>query len=626
MTYQNPTSLWEPEDEVTNLEENIVQMGTLSEETVVSSLCDLIKNNAVFRDRMFFRDSLPLNSFQKVTIQLLCDHKFNFLQAIRGSAKSYIIARALLGIMLAHKTKVVLTGPTFRQALHVFNYISVLIQENSGPNHPFNLMSEVIGNITIGTMEARIKFKNGSILKVLPMSDGTRIRGERANILVFDEAFMLEKTMYSSHILPFLQQPKVKGGQEPKLILATSAENQECYVYTLLQKWLKKIDKENDIVAKNPNYKRKYVVIDWNIDDIRACGMQMEDDVIEEILNGASDQERERVLYNKWISMAGQFFPANMIEKMRNKDVFIEHEAAAGFTYGLSVDVATQKDGDAFVIHVWKFLGDRKAAIVNTYWQWGQSADEMAAKIHKVNDTFHPRWIMMDSGGGGLYVANSLSKRKIIDRNGKETIIENPILMHDEENGQMKGTRKLILNKPNDPLVRAAFSGLRSRSGEEIKTYDVFVHLLYDGLKNQINSIDPCIYIPDFPGDEGDEDRSDLKIYDQIQESVYQMRFLTVKMIENTDGTKVIARSKTAKVPLYTWKTSNKDGASAFAYGYILYLLHYMSDRGGEEKYSGPRVQPNFTMYDEAHFLRGYVEDPSQTYNPFAAANQEVKP
>jgi hypothetical protein len=428
---------------------------------------------------------------------------------------------------------------------------------------------------------------------------------------------MLEEMMYRSHIVPFLQKPRQPGAPEAKLILATSAENQECFTYRLLQKWLKKIDLETKKATADPGYQRKYCVLDWNYDDVRASGIQMEDDIIAEILDGASEAEKQRVLYNKWISMAGQYFPANLIEKMKRTDVFIEHERMQGCDYGLSIDVATQKDGDAFVIHVWKFLGNRKAAIVNTYWDWGQSADEMALKIHEIDAKFDPRWIIMDWGGGGLFVQNSLSKTKLIDHAGKETVIKSPILLHDETNQMMKGRRKLILNKPSDPLVRTAFSGERSRGGEEIRTQDMFVHLLYEGLRNTLLAADPCIYVPAMASEEGDEyDRSDVKIYDQIQESVYQLRTLTVKMTESPDGQKEVARSKVAKVPLYTWKSSKKDGASAFCYGYILYLLHYYVDaRGQKDEYSGPIVVVN--RYDQGH-LETLYEDSSQVYNPFA--------
>lgn len=606
----NPYGFWEIRD----TPETIRQFGT--EETGISGLCDLIKTNPIIADSFFFKNSIKIAAFQRVTIRAIWAHKFIYLQAIRGSAKSYIIARALLGLALTHKLRIVLTGPTFRQALHIFNYIETLIQENSGAGLTIDLSKEVVGNIVKGSMEARLKLRNGSVIKVLPMADGSKLRGERADILVNDEGFKLEETMYRSHIVPFLQKPQVPGAPEAKLIIATSAENQECFAYRLLLKWLKKVEQETPAALADKNYQRKYCILDWNYDDLMASGMHMEDDIIAEILNGASDAERERVLYNKWISMAGQFFPANMIEKMRNPEVFIEHERQTGYSYGLSVDVATQKDGDAFVIHVWKFLGSRKAAIVNTYWEWGLSADEMAKRILEIDSKFDPRWIIMDWGGGGLYVANSLSKRKLIDRDGKEYKNDDPILIHDEENVNILGRRKLILNKPNDPLVRAAFAGERARGGEEIRTQDMFVHLLYESMRNILLSHEPMIFIPGMASEEGDEyDRSEVKIYDQIQESIYQLRFLTVKMIENPDGTKEVARSKTAKVPLYTWKTSRKDGASAFSYGFILYLLNYLDERGAKAQYTGPRVRVN--TYGQTG-LEGLYDDPSQYYNPFA--------
>jgi hypothetical protein len=527
-------------------------------------------------DGLFLPNSPKLFSFQNASMEALDDHAFIWMQAIRGAAKSYTAARFVLVKGLTNKIKVVFTAPTFRQAKHLFEYVAALIAENDDPNLPMDLGKEV-DSIVRSSERAVIRMKNGTEFIALPMGDGERIRGERADILVIDEFFNMQKSMYQSHILPFLQGHKAADAVR-KLILLTSAEYQDSFAYTVLTKrFLAKIVEEDKLIAANPSYKRKYMVLDINIDDVLASGYNYDMDVLEQQLAGATDEERQQALYNRWIGISGQFFPGDLYDRMISHEVQIEHEGDKDYNYCLSVDVAFEQGGDFMVIDVWKMLPERRRmALVNSYWKKGLSSDELASKIHRFNARFNPTWIVMDKGGGGLSVRDSLMKTKLIHRDNSEETVAVPILEHNELR-TVNGQRKLIFNRPKDPKVGSCFADDRSRGGEHINAEDILVHLLHGGLRQTLQQDDIPILIPATYTDNGGDDElnSNAMIYDRIKESVLQLRHLAVKVIELSDGTKEVVKTKVNKVPAYVWKNAVKDGASAFIYGYICYKLFY---------------------------------------------------
>jgi hypothetical protein len=506
---------------------------------------------------------------------------------------------------LSNKVKVVFTAPTYRQAMHPFNYVAQFLEENSNPNLPFDMGREV-ESIVRGTIYSKIILKNGTQFVALPMGNGEKIRGERADILSIDEFFAMEKNLYQNHVLPFLQGHKEEG-QVTKLILSTSAESQHSFAYTVLtNRFMKKIVQEDAAVAADPNYKRNYCVLDIKVEDVLASGYRLSMEVLEQQLEGMSAEERAQALENKWIGNSGQFLPGNILDRMSSKDIEIEHTAAPGSTYALSVDVATTINGDSFVIHVWKMLPERKRmGLVNSFWSKGLTADEMALKLHKMNKRFRPEWIVMDKGGGGLFVAQSLAKTVLQEADGMRHEVALPILEHNDTH-YVVGEHKLILTRPKDELVRSAFVDDRTFGGDHIHSEDVLVHLMYNGLKQTLQHEDIPIVIPSGYKDNGvDEDDSNAVIFDRIRESVLQLRHLTLKMQENPDGTKEVVRSRVSKVPSYIWKTSVKDGASAFIYGYIAYRLFYQGYEPTE--IASPRAHPTVPS-EMSVFYPGMVE------------------
>ena len=557
------------------------------EQFTVPGLLKAIKSDIVLSDRFFFPLSPRLFGFQNYAMMALEHYYFTVFQAIRGASKTYTTARYVAAEGARNPIKVIHVAPTYRQAQLGFDYVYQTFQENVKRGLPIDLGAEIV-SYQRGSKSSTLELSNGTIYKALPMGvSGEKIRGERANILWYDEAYQLERSMFTDHLLPFLQGHVAEGVVGPKLIFTTSAEYQDSYCYHVLQNTiLPKILVEESL----PYEQRKHWVLDVNVDDVRASGYRFDEDVSELQLEGASQEERDRILYNKWVGVSGQFLPGDIFDRIKSPDVSIERQREDGYVYGLVVDVATQQKGDFFVIHTFKFMRDRaKMAFVNSFWATGLTADEMAWKIHEYNMLFEPEYVLMDKGGGGLFVRDSLSKKKLVLSDGSEKSIEIPILEHNETR-MLSGARKLILNRPSDDMVRSAFADDRSRGGEYINQEDILVHLINDGMRQALmNQEVPFLMPAQYDPEAGVGDDSDIAIWERMKESVLQLRLLTVKILEHPDGTKEIVKTKASKVPQYVWKHAVKDGGVAFTYAYMLYRIHFRSFRADLNAMAVPR-------------------------------------
>ena len=130
--------------------------------------------------------NVELLPFQNVVLNTLWNTPFPIFMASRGASKSflgaiYIILRALF----LQGRRIIIVGPSFRQSKNVMNYIentwnnSPILQDLvysddfvSGPRHDSDRWTMRIGK---------------SLITALPIGDGEKIRGERANDVWIDE-------------------------------------------------------------------------------------------------------------------------------------------------------------------------------------------------------------------------------------------------------------------------------------------------------------------------------------------------------------------------------------------------------------------------------------------------------
>lgn len=143
-------------------------------------------------------DLLP---FQIVILKELWTRTFPMLVASRGAGKSFILALyAVLRALLTPGSKIVIVGAAFRQSKLLFEYMEAFWR-----NAP--LLRNIVGS---GKHQGpkrdvdRCTFYIGeSIVMSIPLGDGTKIRGLRANYIIADEFASIPTEVYETVVQGF---------------------------------------------------------------------------------------------------------------------------------------------------------------------------------------------------------------------------------------------------------------------------------------------------------------------------------------------------------------------------------------------------------------------------------------
>jgi|GEM_PF-622509 len=127
--------------------------------------------------------NLELAPFQHVVLQEMWHKKFPMLIGSRGMSKSFTMAvYCILRCLLMPRRKIIVVGAAFRQSKVIFEYMETiwknapilrdLCDKDSGPSRD------------IDRCVMRI---NGGTITCLPLGNGEKIRGQRANDIIADE-------------------------------------------------------------------------------------------------------------------------------------------------------------------------------------------------------------------------------------------------------------------------------------------------------------------------------------------------------------------------------------------------------------------------------------------------------
>lgn len=161
--------------------------------------------------------NVELLPYQNVILNTLWNTSFPMFLASRGASKSFLGAiYLLLRALFLQGRRIIVVGPSFRQSKNVMNYIegmwnnSPILQDlvasddfQSGPRHDSDRWTMRIGK---------------SIITALPIGDGEKIRGERANDVWIDEfqsfanTEILERVVGGFAIVSSSPVEKVKHG------------------------------------------------------------------------------------------------------------------------------------------------------------------------------------------------------------------------------------------------------------------------------------------------------------------------------------------------------------------------------------------------------------------------------
>lgn len=161
--------------------------------------------------------NIDLFPFQIAMLQILWKTPFPMIIGSRGSAKSYTLAvYAILKALLEPGSKVVIIGAGLRQAKLVFGYI-----ESIWNNAP--MLRDIVGKGKSSGPRQSVDlcyFKLGtSMITALPMGDGSRIRGFRANTVLCDEFASVPEEIFDIVVRGFTSTAKTPVEEARQLAL-----------------------------------------------------------------------------------------------------------------------------------------------------------------------------------------------------------------------------------------------------------------------------------------------------------------------------------------------------------------------------------------------------------------------
>lgn len=136
---------------------------------------------------------------QALMLQEMWDRKFPMLIASRGFGKSYMLSLyAIMRALLLPKRKVVIVGAAFRQSKVLFEYMETIwrnapilrdiCSSNSGPRRD---------------VDRCVLRLNESTVTCLPLGDGQKIRGQRANDIISDEFASIPRDIFETVVAGF---------------------------------------------------------------------------------------------------------------------------------------------------------------------------------------------------------------------------------------------------------------------------------------------------------------------------------------------------------------------------------------------------------------------------------------
>ena len=141
-------------------------------------------------------DILPT---QALMLKEMWNRKFPMLIASRGFGKSFILSvYAILRTLLLPGRKVIVVGAAFRQSKVLFEYMDTIWR-----NSP--LLRDIVGPDGGPRRDVdmcRLKIGDGTVT-CLPLGDGSKIRGQRANDIIADEFASIPRDIFENVVAGF---------------------------------------------------------------------------------------------------------------------------------------------------------------------------------------------------------------------------------------------------------------------------------------------------------------------------------------------------------------------------------------------------------------------------------------
>jgi hypothetical protein len=322
-----------------------------------------------------------------------------------------------LRMMLYPGTNICVFAPSFRQSKLIFAEFEKLYHESPFLQECIDAKGPSIRTDSAYCATRRVGRQPPSILKALPVgNDGSKIRGERAQLILLDEIAQLPEHIFRSAIRPILstdsnpmenvrriKELREKYGDkvpESSLISGNSYIGVTSGYYQFNYWW-----KEICTFYKNiKNGDKKY-----NLNFIPYHYLP-EGFLSQEIVQAARENDPDHVFKTEWcaewVGDSAGAFPMSLLDGCRDKTVIPTQigDPSGKSQYIFGVDVARDRDATAIVVIR---LGYPNHLIHLAQLESTAFPDQARHLLELINK-FRPIKIYMDAGGGGTSLKDYL--------------------------------------------------------------------------------------------------------------------------------------------------------------------------------------------------------------------------
>ena len=380
---------------------------------------------------------LDLRLFQKILLVMMnLSTTFVFI-ACRGLGKTFLSAIfCCVRAILYPGTKICIASGTRNQGVNVLEKIMVELRPNSR-----ELANEIDDRMTkINNSDAKITFKNGSVIKVVTAKDSAR--GNRANILLIDEYRLVSKDVIDTILRKFLTNPRMPGYLKNPKYKHLVERNKTMYLSSAYYKSHWSYTKAEDTYKEMLNDKApgKAFVCGFPYHLALGEGLMLRDDIAEQMAESDFNEVKWSMeMLAEWFGDTdGTFFNLDSIQKnQRIKYPMLPPELAiklgsspkvrippklAGEKRLLSADIAlmssSKYNNDATAIFINQLIPTKSGRYSNNIvfcdTSEGMHTEDQALVLRRYYEEYDCDYIVLDCTGIGLGVYDALV-REILD-------------------------------------------------------------------------------------------------------------------------------------------------------------------------------------------------------------------
>lgn len=289
---------------------------------------------------------ITLNLYQAIMVRMAFSANYSSFIMSRGIGKTWTgVLILVLYCLLYPSISAGICSPSFRQSKSA---IQQKYKDSLCRLSP--MLEQEEEKYTCSVQQAEVRFYNGSKITAYPLGDGSKIRGQRLNILLVDESAYVSKDIYNLVLQPMLA---VKQGYrvgkdmsdvpENKIILATTANYRNNWMYGVYCEWTR--------AMLSGNKKFFTMTLPYTV-GLRAN--LFDASIVETAKKTMIQQQFEMEWMGRFPSLIDGAW-INYDDLLRCADLMnLETKGVGDFEYIMSIDVARMEGEDNTIMMVFK--------------------------------------------------------------------------------------------------------------------------------------------------------------------------------------------------------------------------------------------------------------------------------